>query len=346
MIQGQFRAAAQQEISKIDNSYTNARYAPVGSSQVGEPFPLYKQPGAYFTRWTPAGQAVSNMKREMNLPTNNTAFRQGMMDLGVGIANQNNIAWTNRTQTLANNGDPLSCVNNSDCSPWPGTTCNSQHESWDSAKGNQGNFCSYTVYPELKDSKYQRKDVNQGGIGKQCKTDNDCGDGYSCNQKTDFTGKNIQQTGFCSQMYDCPDGSSHYMGYPYNSSWPIPPPKDQNNNGQGYASKDACLHNMVGQQNCVRSDANGRWYAVYPGYCPVPANLRKNGNPMGSLYTSSVQQEITIPAYATSSASNLPQPVGAFAAWNINSNTGQLRQQNEPLQYSLAINPVPANQLQ
>jgi hypothetical protein len=342
MQQGQFRAAALEEITKTNSTYTNARYAPLGDQSVGQPFPLYKQPAAYFTRWTPAGQAESNRKRQMNLPTNNNAFRQGMIDLGVGIANQDNIAWMNRTQTLSNNGDPLSCVNDTDCEPWQGTTCNPQHQSWNDAKGNQGNYCSTTIYPELAGGSYFRKDANQGGIGKECRTSGDCGQGYSCNQQTDFTGKNIQQTGFCSQVYNCPDGSKQYMGYPYNSSWPVPPPKDQNNNGQGYSSKEVCLHNIRPQQNCVNS--NGKWFAVYPGYCPVPTNLRKDDNPVGSLYTSSVQQSISIPAYASNAASTVIQPVGAFAAWNINSSSSQLHEMNQPLEYSLSINPIPPNQ--
>lgn len=344
MQQGQFKAAAMKEIDKIDSTYTNARYAALGNQTVGEPFMLYKQPGAYFTMWTPAGQAESNMKKEMNLPTNNNAFRQGMIKDGVGIANRQNIAWLNRTQTLSNNGATTACVNNADCAAWPGTKCNRNYQSWNDAKGNQGNFCSEVIYPELKNGVYTRKLQNEGGIGKQCNTDQDCGDGYSCNQTTDMYGKNIQQTGYCSQVYECSDGTSHYMGYPYNASIPIPPSPQQNNNGQGYATKEMCNFDIRSQQDCVQN-ANGKWYAVYPGYCPLPALLRKDLNPQGALLTSTPTQNIKVPAYATNSASvsTNAKPLGALGSFSMNSMINASRQENEPLQYSMSINPMPPN---
>lgn len=342
MQQGQFRLAAMNEMDKIDNSYTNARYASLGNQTVGQPFMLYKQPASYFTMWTPAGQAESNMKKEMNLPTDNNSFRQGMIRDGVGIANRQNIAWLNRTQTLSNNGPTTGCVNDADCAAWPGTKCNQNYQSWNSAKGNQGNFCSHVVYPELSGGVYQRKLQNEGGIGKQCKTDQDCGAGYSCNNSTDIYGKNIQQTGYCSQTYDCPDGTTHYMGYPYASSMPLPPSPSQNNNGQGYASKASCVSNLRGQQDCVQN-SDGKWYAVYPGFCPLPALMRKDMNPQGALIINKNQSNIRIPSYATNSASNVTtaKTMSALNSWNMNSTLSS--SENEPLQYLTKINPMPSN---
>ena len=49
--------------------------------------------------------------------------------------------------------------------------------------------------------------------------------------------KLIQQTGYCAQRYQCPDGSINFLGTPYNSGIPQPPPMNQNNNGQGRQNK-------------------------------------------------------------------------------------------------------------
>jgi len=339
--QGQFEAAAYQDISQANqNDYVNARYAPIGNQQVGMPFPLYKQPGYYFTDWTPAGQQPSNLKRQMNLPTDNTLFRNSQEAAGVKLANTQNNAWMFRTQTLTNNGDPIACRNNTDCASWPGTTCNPQYQSWTNAKGNQGNYCSITQYPELASGRYERKDANQGGIGKACSSNSDCGSGYSCNNETDMFGKNIQQTGYCSQTYNCPDGK-HYLGYPYNSGIPIVPPRGQNNNGQGYNTEEQCSSNKLGQQNCVQ-DQSGKFFAVYPGYCPVPTNAREGSNPQGALMSSAphtLEGGIKLPAYATNQGSAITKPLAAFTSWNINSDVSNLHQMSQPLQYSISINP-------
>jgi hypothetical protein len=338
MIQNQFQAAAFNSLEKADeNEYTNARYAD------GTPFPLFKQSGAYFTDWTPSSQSASNTKKRMNLPTNNTLFRNTQSSDGVRLQNNENAAWVFRTQTLANNGDVMACRNNTDCASWPGTSCNPNHQSWTDAKGNQGNYCSKTHYPELDSGIYVRKDSSQGGIGKSCTTDTDCSQGYSCNNETNMFGKNVQQTGYCSQTYDC-DTETQYLGYPYNSGIPIPPPKDQNNYGKGYSTKEMCNNIKLSQQDCVK-DNSGKWFATYPGYCPVPTNLRKGDNPLGALPTSSmrtVDKGITIPSYATNASSNIGKPQGAFSAWNMNSSKSSGNDNSgmsEPMQYELSINP-------
>lgn len=340
-MQAQFEAAAFRDVSHANqNDYVNARYAPVGNETVGLPFPLFRQPASYFTDWTPAGQSSSNLKRQMNLPTDNTLFRNTQQTDAVSLANKQNNAWLYRTQTLANNGDTIACRNNTDCASWPGTTCNGQFMSWSDAKGNQGNYCAVTKYPELASGTYQRKDTNQGGIGKACTTDNDCGVGYSCNNITDMFGKNVQQTGYCSQVYQCPDGA-HFLGYPYNSGIPIVPPPGQNNGGRGYSSEEECRHNKLAQQDC-KQDSTGNWFATYPGYCPVVTNLRSDAQPAGMLPSSSgIAQDrgITIPSYATNRGSAIGKPLSAFTSWNINASPSNVQQMSDPMSYELSINP-------
>lgn len=340
-MQGQFAAAAFNDIENVNrNDYVNARYAPVGNETVGLPFPLFRQPGGYMTDWTPAGQTSSNLKRQMNLPTDNTLFRNTEQASGVSLANKQNIAWLYRSQTLANNGDPIACRNNADCASWAGTTCNPQYMSWNDAKGNQGNYCSLTKYPELEGGAYTRKDTAQGGIGKACTSDNECASGYSCNNTTDIFGKNIQQTGYCAQTYNCPDGQ-HYLGYPYGSGIPVVPPPGQNNGGRGYGSEQECKNNKLAQQDC-KQDSTGKWFATYPGYCPVVTNLRSNGQPNGMLPSSSMSTQdggIKIPAYATNRSSATGKPMSAFASWNINASPMSEYQMKGPLEYEISINP-------
>ena len=339
-----FAAATKNEINNMNNVYTNARYAPTGAQHVGIPFPAYKQSaGQTFTDWRPAGSGASTIMKEFNLPTNTNFFRQAFIDDAVGIGNNQLSAWVNRSQTLATQGETMACNNNDDCSPWPGTTCNSNYEPWPDAKGNQsGSYCAVTLYPEMENGQYFRKLINEGGIGKACTTDGDCGQGYACNNETDFNGKNVQQTGYCAQTYQCPDGSSHYLGYPYNSGIPQPPPNNQNNDGQGYRSEGLCLQNALGQQNCVQG-VNGSWYAIYPGYCPVPPNLRVDG-PKGRVSTSSpndIRTGFHIPAYATTNASNFGsnQSTKAFTAWNIPS--GIKDGSIESWEYARSLDPKP-----
>lgn len=341
MSQGQFRSAAMSELSGANkNDYVNARYAPVGNQKVGQPFPLFKQPAGYFTDYTPSGQTMSNYKRQMNLPTNNTLFRNTMSGDGVSLQNNQNTAWMYRTQTLSNNGEPMACRNDADCEAWPGTTCNPQYQSWTNAKGNQGNYCSTTVYPEMASGEYVRKTAKEGGIGKSCTTDSECASGYFCNNDTDIFGTNEQQTGYCSQVYECSDGK-HYLGYPYNSGVPINPPPEQNNGGKGYKTKEQCSSSKLAQQDCVQG-SNGNWFATYPGYCPVPTNLRSGGQPNGQLPSSSmpaIKAGISIPAYATNMSSSMTKPMSSFVAWNINSDVSQLSAMSTPFKYELSINP-------
>lgn len=341
-----FAAAAYQELGQNNNTYINSRYAPQGNQEVGMPFPLFRQPAYYFTQWGPSPDTESTWKKQFNLPTNTNLFRRAVEGDAINLGNQQLNAWVYRTQTLGNNGDTIFCTNNQDCSPWPGTTCNSNYENWPDAKGNQsGSFCSYTVYPELEGGGYHRKNANQGGIGKNCRTDQDCGEGYRCNNQYDIQGRSIQQAGYCSQMYTCPDGSQRYMGYPYNSGIPQPPPPHQNRNGQGYPTYDDCLDNALGQQNCV-TGPGGAWFAVYPGYCPVPPSKREGGNPQGSIPSTQPQEAqmgFVIPAYAT----NMASKTGGEKVASFNTAWAQPQQIQDgttgALQYSLSINPIPPN---
>ncbi len=188
---------------------------------------------------------------------------------------------------------------------------------------------------------YSRKNTNEGGIGKGCSSDNDCGSGYFCNNETDMFGKNIQQTGYCSQIYNCQDGK-HYMGYPYNSGIPLVPPKSQNNNGQGYNTEEECSSNKLAQQDCKR-DSSGKFFAVYPGYCPVPTNVRQGSQPAGALPSTSqsaLDGGIKLPGYATNEGSSITKPLRAFSAWNINADASHSTNgMAGPLAYELSINP-------
>jgi hypothetical protein len=209
--------------------------------------------------------------------------------------------------------------------------------SWTDAKGNQGNYCSITKYPELDGGVYTRKTTLEGGIGKSCNTDNDCAVGYFCNNETDMFGKNVQQTGYCSQVYNCPDGS-HHLGYPYNSGVPIVPPPGQNKGGMGYSSNSECSSNKLALQDC-KQDKNGKWFATYPGYCPVVSNLRSGNSPSGMLPSSSLSAQnagIKIPAYATNKSSSSGGSAAAAFVSNINSKGNGM---TEALKYEMSINP-------
>lgn len=349
-----FMAAANTELKKVNNTYLNSRYAPTGNDTTGKPFLNYKEFGGRMTDWRSSGLKESTWKKEFNLPTNTNFFRTSVEADALNLGNTENEAWVARTQTLGNLGSTLACNSTADCDAWPGTTCNRNYENWSDAHGNQsGSFCSNTFYPELKQNGkavgsrgggvYKRKLTNQGGVGRACSSDVECGEGYSCNNEYDFNGSNVQQTGYCGMKYTCPDGSTNFLGTPYNSGIPQPPPSDQNEGGKGYSTKEMCLNNSLSQQDCVKG-GNNRWYAVYPGYCKVPSNLRQGGKPYGNVRTSSpnsINQGFRIPAYATNNASSTGSSVQAFATWNIPS--GVKDGSTEALQYSMSSNPVPKN---
>lgn len=341
----QFMQSTINNSDNINPNYVNSRYAPTGNDSIGLPFPSFKMTGKRFTQWQPVSLSMSTVKKQMNLPTDTTMFRAGVQQNAIGIGNEGAKDWLFATQTLSNPSlDTLFCTSNDDCAPYGSKfSCNSNYESWSDSFGNQsGSVCSYTAYPEIDTGKYVRKTATEGGIGKTCNVDSDCAEGYECNNSTDTFGKNIQQTGFCSQTYECADGKKRYIGYPYNSGIPIPPPKNQNNNGLGYSSEKECKYNALAQQNCVQ--LNGTWLAVYPGYCPVSAS-RRSGGPQGALNVTSPQaasKGFQIPAYATNKASfgmgGGSGNMSMLSSLNMNSSNNV-----SPLQYELAMNPRPAN---
>jgi hypothetical protein len=326
------------------SNYLNARYAPTGNESYGLPFLSFKEVGARFTQNYPVALSMSTLKKQMNLPTDTNTFRDAVIGDAVSLQNIGNKNWVYATQTLTNPSvDTQFCTTDLDCKPLgPKFTCNSNFENWQDSFGNQsGSVCVYTAYPEVENSTgtYQRKNEKEGGIGKMCRSDNDCGQGYSCNLENNMFGSSIQQTGYCAQKYSCPDGSSKFLGYPYNSSVPIAPPSYQNNNGSGYATEKECNANMNGAQKCV--NYNGTWMALYPGYCPIAAS-RRQGGPQGALPSTSMnqyQQGFSIPAYATSKGSNLGNAKG-LASLNL---AAPVKQKMSPTQYELSINPRPAN---
>jgi hypothetical protein len=346
-----FMASANKELKSFNNVYTNARYAPVGNQTTGQPFPAYKEFGGRFTDWKSSGLKESTWKKEFNLPTNTNFFRTSLEQDALNLGNDENNAWVSRTQTLSNLGATLGCRNNSDCEAWTGTTCSGQYENWPEAHGNQsGGYCAKTFYPELGNGigpsgggSYKRKLANEGGIGRACSSDSECGQGYSCNNEYDSFGSNLQQTGYCAQKFTCPDGKSHFLGTPWNSGIPESPPPEQNMNGQGYASKEVCNNHALPQQDCVKS-GSGKWFAVYPAYCGVPTDLREGNKAFGNVRTTSPNNEkqgFRLPAYATNNSSNMGSKVQAFTTWNIPSGTED--GSTEALKYSMNMNPIPKN---
>ena len=342
------------EAPDFNNTYTNSRYAPQGNQKVGLPFPMYKEFGGRLTDWRSSGLQESTWKKEFGLPTNTNFFRTSVTADALNLGNANNSVWVKDTQTLKNVANTIGCNNNEDCEVWPGTTCNFNYENWPDAFGNQsGGYCSNTYYPEMKSNQghpspagtcgnFHRKLANEGGIGRACTTDADCGQGYACNNTYDFVGSNLQQSGYCAMTYACPDGSQHFLGTPWNSGIPIPPPKDQNNSGHGYDSKDVCLQNIVGKQDCVQ-DCNGRWFATYPGYCGVQQSLRQGVNTRTSGQRAEVQG-FELPGFATTGSSNMGGvKTKAFTSWNIQSDIGGRSTIQESEDYAQSLDPIPRN---
>lgn len=351
---GKFLSSAQNYNKSVSNNYLNSRYAPMGNETVGEPFPAYKEYAARFTDNRPSGLAESTLKKQFNLPTNTNFFRTSLTQDAVNLGNTGNEKWVADTQTLENVGWDVACNSTTECSAWPGTTCNLNYENWADAHGNQsGGYCSKTFYPELvQDGKpvgpngggtYERKNATQGGIGKSCQSDSDCGGGYSCNNEYDVKGSNRQQTGYCAKTYDCGDGGVRFLGTPWNSGIPKPPANDQNMDGRGYPSKDVCSQFATPQQDCIRAN-NGRYYAVYPGYCPVEPTLRESQKPYGNVRTTGPQafaNGIVIPSYATNKSSSIGSKTQAFTTWN---NPSSIQDgSTEAMNYSMMTNPIPKN---
>jgi hypothetical protein len=328
------------------NDYVNARYAPVGNQTVGIPFPAFKDYGGRFTQWQPSSLSMSTLKKQMNLPTDNTTFRQGLTQNAIGVGNKGLDNWVYGTQTLANQSlDTMFCTSQEDCSPFGRNfSCNSNYEQWDTAFGNQsGSVCSFTAYPEIDSGSYMRKGASEGGIGKTCTSDNECGSGYSCKNTSDPFGYSTQ-LGYCAMTFNnCPDGRLRHLQYGTNSGLPLSPPPNQNNGGTGYSSMKECKENAMPLQHCKQLGSS--YFAVYPGYCNVPPLLRTDGNPQGAIASapkSVANKGFAIPAYGTNMSSNWgsqgSDKFSALSAFNNKQNTMQ-----GPFQYELSINPKPSN---
>lgn len=311
----------------------------------GDKFLAYKDFGGRFTQFQPVSLNASTWKKMASLPTDNTKFRYQMMGDGINIGNSANQNWTFTTQTKSNpSADTLYCTTSDDCKPFgPKYTCNSNYEPWNDAYGNQsGSFCSFTAYPELDSGVYTRKSAAEGGIGKSCIDNSDCGSGYECNNNTDIFGSNIQQTGFCAQTYTCANGEKRYLGYPYNSGIPVIPSASQNNGGFGYSTSKECQRNASAQQDCVKF--NERYFATYPGYCPVQPTMRAGGNPAGALIMDNgraKQSGFILPGGPWGRESTMGgtnKNSLAFNAFNINSKKSNYNDVSEPLKYELSLN--------
>lgn len=345
-----FALAASHNLADINTTYTGPRFTPMNGAKVGAPFPFYKDTGARMTQWNSSASSLSTLKKQMNLPTDTTAFRNGMINDAIGIGNGSLTGFVYNSQLLGNQSvDNRFCTSDADCQPYgPQYHCNSNYESWPDSYGSQsGSVCSATQYPELSGGSYQRAMADNGGIGKSCVTDGDCNTaaGYSCNDTVDLFGKNLQQTGYCAMKYVCPDGTPKFLGTPYNSGVPIAPPVGQNRGGAGYNSKADCSAAALPMQDCA-PDAAGRWFATYPGYCPVGPSLRQGPSGQGALRVTSPQQAASgfvIPAYQNALASGGlgSSKSNAFAQEAFHRGGGG---GSQALQYSLLINPRVPNQ--
>lgn len=342
-----YQMAIKKDIDSINNMYTNSRYSPIGTDEVGTPFPAFREFGGRMTQWAPVALDSSTLRKTMNLPTDTTTARNSLQKDAISTGNDGLKNWLYGVQTLANLSTTNFCTSNSDCAPYgPNYKCNSNYESWPDSYGNQsGSTCSLTKYPELDGGKYIRKDAYSGGIGKNCSTDNDCGDGYECNNTTDMFGKNLQQSGYCSIPFSCPDNKKRFLGTPANSGLPVVPPKNQNNGGMGYKTKQECQENALATQDCVQGGETGNYYALFPGTCPTfPSN--RIGGAAGALRQSTASQKengFSIPSYANFKSSTFgsnSKPVRSL--YNVASKANAA-QQNSPLMYSLSINPKPSN---
>jgi hypothetical protein len=330
------------------NGYVNARYSPTNPNEVGKPFPSYKQSAAQtFTNFKPSSDWVNQTKNRLNLPFNNNLYRQSVIDDGIDLMNENLNSWVNKSQTLGSTDGFYSCNSDSDCISYPGTTCNSGFMNWEESYGNQpGSFCSKTVYPEMMSGNFERKNSNQGGIGKSCENDTECGDGYYCNTTSNVFGGNVQQTGFCTNVYKC-DGSEQkrFMGIVNNSGIPLPPPKNQNNFGNGYQTIKECESNKQPLQHCVKN--KNKFFATYPAYCPIQNNLRSNGNPKGNIRTTNsreIDNGFVIPKYINVKQSNLGgKDVKAFSGYNIMSNLSYDNGSIDAFNYFKKHDPIPNN---
>lgn len=326
----------------FNQTYVNSRYAPVGNQSVGLPFPMYKEYGGRLTDWRSSAYQTGTWKKQFDLPFNTNLLRTSITQDSINLGNDKNNSWVSNTQTLKNVTGTLGCNDNKDCDIHPNTTCNINYQNWNMNKGSQtGGYCSTTVYPELKNdtgqavlagqcgTQFVRLAAHQGGIGKKCTQDSECGKDYFCNNEVNVSGSNIQQTGYCAMKYECPQGKTAFLGTPWNSGIPIPPPSDQNAGG-GYSSQAQCMENAQSTQNCVQM-CNGKWVATYPGYCEIAGSLR---GPQGETRTSSINVEnqgFTIPAFATSRSSNWePQRPRTLAS-------------QEPLDYFRRLDPIPPN---
>lgn len=331
------------ENPSFNQTYTNSRYAPTGNQKVGLPFPMYKEYGGRFTDWRSSAYQTSTWKKQFGLPLNTNFLRTSITQDSVNLGNEHNTSWVAETQTLKNVTSSLGCNNNTDCDSQPHTTCNINYDNWNTAYGSQpGGYCSTTVYPEIKNqlgqsvlsgqcgTSYVRKHGMDGGIGKQCQTDGDCAQGYFCNNQYDFVGSNIQQSGYCSMKYQCPDGSEQFLGTPWNSGIPIPPARDQNAGG-GYTSYEKCMEHAESTQNCV-SMCDGKWIATYPGYCGITKSLRDQAGYTRTSGAGAIDRGFEIPAFATNRSS----------VWG-ESAMSRAGSEQEPLDYIRRLDPIPPN---
>jgi len=291
----------------------------------GKPFMNYKAPGAYMTDFTPAGNNISAVQGQLNMQADNTGVRNFMTTNGIPMQNNALQNWTYTIQSFSKpNFNTYSCTSDGDCDQFNTEgikyTCNPNYLPWDMTKGNQpGPVCSRTVFPEIMwtndgGAPSYFRNLGPGGITTQCYSDSECAEGYSCNMGTGVNfAESIQQasqTGYCAQPYECDDGETRYLSATYNNMIPMVNP-EQNNNGKGYKNQTECMAEATPLQRCVENQ--GSWYALFPGYCPIPAEYRNNSNPQGQLrnFKTSKDSGFTIP---TGLAPGKPSTMGTLSA--------------------------------
>lgn len=312
--------------SGADNRNSGLYNLPVDNQ--GNPFMNYKQPANFMTDNFPEGTRSGTYANQLNVAFDNTEQRGYMTEQGVPLQNNANKDWVFTNSTLGNPSfSGLSCTSDSDCVQYnTGNvrySCNSNYQPWQDAKGNQpGSTCVPTVYPELDfvdpdGNKKYSSNYGSGGFGQQCTTDNDCTGGYVCNPPVDSefasTTDVAGQKGYCTLKYKC-GSETRYLPVTYNSDIPFFPfePKQNNNNGQGFPSEEACLNGLTPVQDCV--EQGGKWFRVYPGYCPVTNDYRQGGQALGQFSTSKkneIEKGIILPSGFTDSK---PSSIGSSRA--------------------------------
>lgn len=226
--------------------------------------------GSLFTSYAPSGAFSVGFMQANGIGTNQNVARSLVNQQGLDIQRT---ASFNAAAGLASMRSPdfdsFACSRDQDCA---GTkVCNLNRPDWGESFGAFSPYCTEPQYPELATGVFMRETAMNGGIGAQCFSDSDCatGKGYRCTPGDVGLG-NVTQGGYCAQTFKC-GAETKYLKYPYGSSVPVQPSPSDNNSGAGFSSFQECNDSAAigaATRHCKQA-ANGRWYSVFPGYCPA-----------------------------------------------------------------------------